>query len=238
MQLSVFKICLLAVVTTSAAVCAQDAAVGFDVVLAPKADEVVPAGKPYTIKWTPGGPSGTVSIILLQGKTNTTLQLGDAVAQSIDSAAGQYDWDPVPSNLKHPLFGLKIQLDSDPSIFQYSNFFTFSSSESGSYPSSTASPAALGNAVVPTASLSTPSATSATSATSVTSVISFTSATSVTSANATLVTLTRTASGAPFSNTSSTTSPSIPQSTSGAMSIVARRAGLLGAVVFSMTLIV
>lgn len=54
--------------------------IGFDAITAPGVGEILTAGKAYTIKWLPSAPFGSVSIILLQGTGDLTLQLGATIA--------------------------------------------------------------------------------------------------------------------------------------------------------------
>jgi len=78
MQYSFVKACLLALATTTTSVLAQT--VGFNPITAPTSGETLIPGTTYTIKWTPSEPAGPVSLILLQGLTNTTLQIGNTIA--------------------------------------------------------------------------------------------------------------------------------------------------------------
>jgi hypothetical protein len=80
MRSSFIKSCLLALATASTVV-AQNPTPGFDAFTQPTTPgSVIPAGSTYTIKWTPSSPAGKISIVLLQGSSNTTLQLGDKIA--------------------------------------------------------------------------------------------------------------------------------------------------------------
>lgn len=79
MRSSLIKSCLLALATTST-VLAQTA--GFDVFAEPSTPgSTIPAGSTYTIKWTPSSPEGTISIMLLEGSSNITLQAGPTIAR-------------------------------------------------------------------------------------------------------------------------------------------------------------
>ena len=77
MQYSITKACLLALAAASSVV-AQNA--GFNVITKPTEGEVVAAGKTYTIEWIPTLPSQDVSLVVLQGASNITLQLGATIA--------------------------------------------------------------------------------------------------------------------------------------------------------------
>jgi hypothetical protein len=80
MRSSLIKSCLLALATASTVV-AQKA--GFDAFTQPSTPgSSIPAGKTYTIKWTPSAPAGNISIYLLEGHSNTTLQIGPKIAST------------------------------------------------------------------------------------------------------------------------------------------------------------
>jgi hypothetical protein len=79
MRSSLIKSCLLALATASTVV-AQTA--GFDVFTQPLTPgSTIAAGSTYTIEWTPSSPAGTISIVLLEGPSNTTLQIGPTIAR-------------------------------------------------------------------------------------------------------------------------------------------------------------
>jgi hypothetical protein len=79
MRSSLIKSCLLAL-TAASTVVAQIA--GFDVFTQPSTPgSSIAAGSTYTIKWTPSSPAGPISIILLEGASNTTLQPGPTIAR-------------------------------------------------------------------------------------------------------------------------------------------------------------
>lgn len=77
MQYSIVKACLLALAATTSVV-AQTA--GFNVITKPAEGELVAAGKTYTVEWIPTLPSQDVSLVVLQGASNVTLQLGATIA--------------------------------------------------------------------------------------------------------------------------------------------------------------
>jgi hypothetical protein len=79
MRSSLIKSCLLAL-TAASTVVAQIA--GFDVFTQPSTPgSSIAAGSTYTIKWTPSSPAGPISIVLLEGASNTTLQPGPTIAR-------------------------------------------------------------------------------------------------------------------------------------------------------------
>jgi hypothetical protein len=70
---SFLKVCLLAL-TTASSVLAQTP--GFDVFTQPiTPGSTFAAGSTMQITWTPSAPAGKISILLLEGATNTSLQL-------------------------------------------------------------------------------------------------------------------------------------------------------------------
>jgi hypothetical protein len=54
----------------------------FDSITSPTRDQIIPVGEPFDIIWAPEGVTGTISITLLQGKTNITLQEGPIIKGS------------------------------------------------------------------------------------------------------------------------------------------------------------
>lgn len=97
---------------------------GFDTITSPVTGEVLVAGETFTIVWA-AAPAKydeeTVTIILLAGDAPKSLiPAEEPVAEGIVNSAGSYDWE-VPAELgDKATYGFKIQLDSDPEIFQYS----------------------------------------------------------------------------------------------------------------------
>jgi hypothetical protein len=64
---------------------------------------------------------------------------------SIDSVSGSYDWAAPTALAAFSFFGLKLHLDSDPTTFQYSTYFSIS----GSAASSTLQPLQLSQPAYP-----------------------------------------------------------------------------------------
>lgn len=59
---------------------AADPTPGFDTFTQPLTPGAsISAGSVYTIKWTPSAPAGKISLILLEGSSNITLQLGPTI---------------------------------------------------------------------------------------------------------------------------------------------------------------
>jgi hypothetical protein len=73
MQSSFLKVCLLAL-TTASSVLAQKP--GFNVFTQPLTPGMTfTAGETMHITWTPSAPAGKITILLLEGASNTTLQI-------------------------------------------------------------------------------------------------------------------------------------------------------------------
>lgn len=146
---------------------------GFDVISKPTKDEVIPAGSTYLIDWEPSTNwTGPVTIDVLGGPNQGGLQPLSVLAKGVDSAAGQYSWavDKTLGTLN--TYGIRITLESDPTIFQYSFPFVIkasadgkssSSSSSGSTESSTTSPSSTSSGAAGTTvtTVTTPTITSA-----------------------------------------------------------------------------
>ncbi|KAK9421880.1 hypothetical protein SUNI508_05180 [Seiridium unicorne] len=125
---------------------------GFDAMTAPLKDEEVPAGTTYSIKWQPTDAydGSTVTLSLLGGDTASTLLDLGAFAEGVDNSAGVYEW-PVASSLGSAVtYGIKITLDSNTAIFQYSFPFHITSSGSAEISSSSSSSSSLSAAGYPT----------------------------------------------------------------------------------------
>ncbi|KLU83601.1 hypothetical protein MAPG_02654 [Magnaporthiopsis poae ATCC 64411] len=138
---------------------------GFNPLTNPTMNEVIPAGKPYTIKWTPQGGNGApVSLYAYAGESASTLQEISTIATGVDASQGKFEWNINPAiGGKYKAYGIKIALTSDKETYQWSNPFTISAAEgSSSAASSSSSPATT------TASTSSSAATSMTDNASVT----------------------------------------------------------------------
>ncbi|KAK6084332.1 extracellular serine-threonine rich protein [Seiridium cupressi] len=102
----------------SAAVFAQTP--GFDPMSQPTNWQDVPAGEIFQITWDPTNYKGTVTLELLGGGSPATLQILGNIAQGVDNQKGQYNW-PVPIRSDQlDTYGIRILLEANPSIFQYS----------------------------------------------------------------------------------------------------------------------
>jgi len=61
------------------ALAASTVAQFFDSISAPTKDQTIPAGQPFDIVWAPEGVTGTITIQLMQGSTNVTLNAGPVI---------------------------------------------------------------------------------------------------------------------------------------------------------------
>jgi hypothetical protein len=96
--------------------------------------EIVPACKPYTIKWTPTTPN-KVSIRLLRGPSENVLPLGAPLVEGIDNK-GTFVWTPaadLEADTTH--YGLQI-IDDVNGQYQYSNQFGISKDDCKDVPTS------------------------------------------------------------------------------------------------------
>lgn len=128
---------------------------GFDVITSPTEGEVATVGSTLNIIWTDSVQTSPITITLLYGESQSTLQLGDAIATSIESSLGTYAWNIPASVAGYSTYGFKLSLDSDPSTFQYSFPFKITGSSSSSMASSSVASAGTSIASV-AAAVSTP----------------------------------------------------------------------------------
>ncbi|PKS10578.1 hypothetical protein jhhlp_002332 [Lomentospora prolificans] len=137
MQFTISAAALLAFVSTALAQTAN-----FDVIRAPTEDEIVPAGKTYTITWDAAPATyddQTVTIVLLGGSSPGSLVPADEpVAAGIVNSLGSYEWAVASDLGKDAVYGLRIQLDSDDTVFQYSFPFHIEASDDGGNSTTTA----------------------------------------------------------------------------------------------------
>ncbi|KAI0136694.1 Ser-Thr-rich glycosyl-phosphatidyl-inositol-anchored membrane family-domain-containing protein [Xylariales sp. AK1849] len=112
---------------------------GFDAITSPGKDVDVPAGETFTIEWQPGTYDGTVTLSLLGGQTPETLQVLSAFAEGVENTDGSYAWGVDSSLGDKATYGIKITLDSDPTIFQYSFPFHIAAGAKGAISASSSS---------------------------------------------------------------------------------------------------
>ncbi|MCJ1299171.1 hypothetical protein MMC08_001963 [Hypocenomyce scalaris] len=107
----------------------------------PSAGELVPAGSPFIITWTPT-TTGTVTLLLLQGPSTDVIPIA-YIAQNINNT-GTYAWTPSTSltpDTTH--YGIELVVD-ETQAYQYTSQFgisnpSYSSSSSASSTSTSAS---------------------------------------------------------------------------------------------------
>ncbi|KAF3014973.1 hypothetical protein E8E14_004260 [Neopestalotiopsis sp. 37M] len=93
---------------------------GFDPMSKPTNWQDVYAGETFQIVWDPTSYKGTITLELLGGGSPATLWILGNIAQGVDNQQGQYNW-VVPANLGQlDTYGIRILLESNPSILQYS----------------------------------------------------------------------------------------------------------------------
>ncbi|ETS78583.1 hypothetical protein PFICI_10645 [Pestalotiopsis fici W106-1] len=111
---------------------------GFDPMSKPTNWQDVTAGENFQIVWDPTSYKGTITLELLGGGSPATLWILGNIAQGVDNQQGQYNW-AVPTNLGQlETYGIRILLESNPSILQYSFPFHVRQPKAGA---STQSPA-------------------------------------------------------------------------------------------------
>jgi hypothetical protein len=206
---------------------AQDTTPGFDPISKPGDKEAVPAGSTYQIVWQPSTVyTGPVSLTLIGGATTGTLDTVAVIAKSVDNSLGTFSWAVDSSLGSLAIYGIRINLLSNETIFQYSFPFSISGSKgSGSSSSSSSASGSTSKTVTGSASASTSSVPTLT--TSVTIPIGNLSTSATNLPGKTTVTSTFTPS-ASASASKTTTAPSTI-STSGANPTVAGPIALLGA---------
>jgi len=203
-----------ALVAMASAVTAQKA--GFAVFANPAMDEVVFAGKPYTLKWDAGKDAsgkpytGAATLSLIGGETQGTQQFV-ANLTTLDVSANTYAWNVDCTLGKAKVYGLAITMDSEPATFQWSNRFHIDNSgcagENGN-PSSASSSAVASATSAPSSGNAYPTATthaSVSSAAVTSSSQPSQSSAAATVSSAAMPTLTKSTSAA--ATTSSATKP-------------------------------
>lgn len=100
--------------------------VGFHAINLPGLNEQVPACTTYNIVWTPAASAqfaGPVVFRLIGGPTqNTQVDIGGDIGP-VDGAAGSFMWNVPCDEGDKNFYGLKIILDSNRDIFQFSTPF-------------------------------------------------------------------------------------------------------------------
>ncbi|KAB5580602.1 Ser-Thr-rich glycosyl-phosphatidyl-inositol-anchored membrane family-domain-containing protein [Coniochaeta sp. 2T2.1] len=116
---------------------------GFDVISKPTDGESVPAGSTYLIDWEPSTSNaswnGAVTIDLIGGAVQKDQKVLSTIAKGVPSSAGEYSWAVDASLGSLAVYGIRITLESDPTVFQYSFPFTIKATTSSSSSSSSGS---------------------------------------------------------------------------------------------------
>ncbi|KAG7287169.1 hypothetical protein NEMBOFW57_006674 [Staphylotrichum longicolle] len=100
----------------------------FNLISKPTSGETIPTGSRYEIVWQPSSSyPGAVTLVLIGGATTANLNSIVTIAKGVDGSAGSYSWQ-VPTDVGNlAVYGIRMSLDSDTRIFQYSAPFKFSS---------------------------------------------------------------------------------------------------------------
>ncbi|QPH01181.1 hypothetical protein C2857_005380 [Epichloe festucae Fl1] len=166
----------------------------FDPIYTPKKDEIVPAGSSFTLTWDAPAKytAGTISIELIGGATQNTQQHIANIASGVKNSAKTYTWNVDAALGDQKVYGLVFKLESNPSVFQYSNPFHIKASDSksaGSDAVTSTTPQGvktiLLSSTTPPTSAAAPSTTCTGSNTSTTSISSSTSSSSTSTASTT-----------------------------------------------------
>ncbi|KAK2595507.1 hypothetical protein QQS21_006782 [Conoideocrella luteorostrata] len=131
-----------AVLAFAAFALAQDPSADFDPVFNPTMNEVITAGKPFTITWDAISKyaDGTISIELIGGATQSTQQHIDNIASGIKNKDNSYTWSVGADLGAEKVYGLVLKLESNPKIFQFSNPFQIKGSNKKPVGSDTVAP--------------------------------------------------------------------------------------------------
>ncbi|TFB06121.1 hypothetical protein CCMA1212_001893 [Trichoderma ghanense] len=115
----------------------------FDAITNPTPNEVLTAGQALTIEWSAPAKyaAGTVSIELIGGPTQATQQVLATIATGVQNSAKTFTWNVDSSVAGQNFYGFIFRLESDPSVFQYSNPFHIKAAEVHSSSSTPAAPA-------------------------------------------------------------------------------------------------
>lgn len=223
---------VLAFAASAIAAIGNDPTRGFDAVNLPNENEVLPAGKPYVVKWEAPAPytNGEIFIQLLGGKDQGTLQVKNEKLVTLNNNALQYTWDVDASLGDDPVYGLKFVWGADNSIVQFSKQFHIKKAE-GSGSSTVTMTSSQG---VKTITLSSATTTTTTTTSSTTTEVTTSSAAPNTTVarNSTSTTVTRTTSLVSSTAATSTTPTTIAKSSpSSAAAHVAGSVAALGGIV-------
>ncbi|KAL6868648.1 hypothetical protein J3F83DRAFT_707525 [Trichoderma novae-zelandiae] len=115
----------------------------FDSVTVPTPNENIVPGQAFTIEWSAPAKyaAGTVSIELIGGPTQATQQVLATIATGVKNSARTFTWNVDASLGGQAFYGFIFRLESDPSVFQYSNPFHIKAGEVHVSSSTPAAPA-------------------------------------------------------------------------------------------------
>ncbi|KAK3394617.1 Ser-Thr-rich glycosyl-phosphatidyl-inositol-anchored membrane family-domain-containing protein [Podospora didyma] len=207
---------------------------GFAVVSKPTKGDTVPAGKTYTIKWSPSSDfNGTLHIVLIGGPDQAGLQPVETIGSDIEENAGTYDW-AVAKTLTAPLYGLQIFSDKNSSVFQYSFPFTITGGSAATSASASSSSASSSTTVSKVSSVSSTvaPASESSAAVSTTTSASSTLISSTPSGNLSMSRTTSTATTVVSTSRTGTSTTSSP--TSGATAFIANSFAVVGGFAMAM----
>lgn len=116
---------------------------GFNVITAPARGEKIPAGKSYPIVWAPDATHpGAITIKLYGGPAQNALDVVETVASGVDGADGTFPWVVASTLGDKKVYGFKIILESNTTVWQWGNPFEITGSKEGTSSSASASASA------------------------------------------------------------------------------------------------
>lgn len=97
---------------------------GFNVITAPAKGEKVPAGETYEIVWVPDAKNpGAITIELYGGPADNKLNLVETLKTGFDGSAGTYPWAVGSALGTEKVYGIRVVLESNTTIWQWGNPF-------------------------------------------------------------------------------------------------------------------
>ncbi|KAK4193519.1 Ser-Thr-rich glycosyl-phosphatidyl-inositol-anchored membrane family-domain-containing protein [Podospora australis] len=101
---------------------------GFNVITKPAKGEKVAAGKPYSIVWSPDATNpGAVTLELYGGPADNLLNKVETIDTGVDGADGTYAWVVDSALGTEKVYGIKLILESNTTIWQWGNPFAITS---------------------------------------------------------------------------------------------------------------
>lgn len=100
----------------------------------PKAGQVVVAGSVMPIEWMAppefSKPEDKVCLVLMAGETNLTLTDKKPISCGIQSSANVFRWNVGAELGNEKVYGIRMELESDKQVFQYSYAFAIQGTNS------------------------------------------------------------------------------------------------------------